>query len=270
MTIIEVPSLNGTPAKADHKNNLIIISKKHFENLDPVYKKFIIAHEEGHLKLNTRDEVKVDDYALKKLLKEGYPLSKILGSLTKVLSYDKANHYGRTITMFDKLFLYDLLVNKNEKLLNHINLIDMNTPEILEEIYTSSYEGEFSDFLGMSKAAKERRQQKHEAKMAKKDARTQIKLARAEKEKAKAEGIKSGTYQPEGVGTGIGKALGGVAQAAGAILGIGKGQEEPEVETKGGAQPEKKDNKKIMTWVLIAVVIIILIVAAYFIFFRKK
>ncbi len=48
--ILEVPNLVGTPARADHKNGIILISKSHFDKIgDPVYKDFIIAHEEGHL-----------------------------------------------------------------------------------------------------------------------------------------------------------------------------------------------------------------------------
>ncbi len=88
---------------------------------------------------------------MQKLIKKGYPLSKILGSLTHVLQYDKAGHYGRTNRLFEKLFIYDLLVNQNKKLLNHLNYNSMQTPSELEDIYTKSYESEFSDFLGLGK-----------------------------------------------------------------------------------------------------------------------
>lgn len=263
--IIEVDYLEGTPARVDHKSGVVFISKKHFDKMDPVYRNFVLAHEEGHLVLNTKDEQMADEYAMKKMLKKNVPLTKILKSLTRVLQYDKDNHYGRTINIFEKLALYDLFVNNNKKLFNLLkNNNDMVTP--VEDIYAMSFEGDFSDFLGLGKRAKERRDAKHEAKMAKKEARTAIKLARAEKEKAKADAIREGKYQP---GTGLKNILSGAAEVAGAVLGTKKGEA---TETGDANETTTGDDKKknYVTWIIIAVVVIILFVAAYFIFFKKK
>lgn len=268
--ILEVPYIEGTPARADHRNGIIYVSKKHFDGLDPVYKDFILAHEEGHLVLNTKNEEQADDYAMKKMLEKGYPLTKILGSLTRVLQYDKANHYGRTSKIFDKLFLYDLAVNKNNKLLNHLNLINMTTPEELNDLYAASYESEYSDFLGLGKKARERRDQKLQLRKEKKQAKNEIRLAKAEEKRAKAEGIRQGTYQPESIGSGIGKALGGVAQAAGSILGIKGGEQAPEDEPIEKSTTAEDNGKNKNTWIIIAIVVILLIVVAYFLFFRKN
>jgi hypothetical protein len=267
--ILEVPYIEGTPARADHRNGIVYISKKHFEGMDPVYKDFIIAHEEGHLVLNTKNEEQADEYAMKKLLKQGYPLSKILGSLTQVLQYDKMGHYGRTNAIFNKLFLYDLAVNQNKKLLNHLNLLNMNTPDELTDIYAASYETDYSDFLGLGKAAKERRKQKQEMKKEKKHSKVLIRMARAEKEKAKADAIREG--RPVEEGGAIKNILAGAGKLVGGILGKPTEEEDQPIEKSSDAeQPDKKDKKNNKTWIIIAVVVVILIIAAYFIFFRGK
>lgn len=269
--ILEVPYLEGTPARADHRNGIIYISKKDFDGMDPVYKAFILAHEEGHLALNTKKEELADEYAMNKLIQQGYPLSKILASLTDVLQYNKKGHYGRTYHLFNKLFLYDLLANQNKRLFNHLNLVNMTTPDQLSEIYTASYESEFSDFLGLGKKAAERRQERHDARMDKKEAKNKIREARAKEKEAKAEAIRSGTYQPESFGSSFAKALGGIGNAAASILG-GKNTDTDTfdfVEKKGkddGNMPKENNYTK---WIVIAIVLIIIIIAAYFIFLRK-
>ena len=98
---------------------------------------------------------------------------------------------------------------------------------------------------------KERRQQKKEAKAQKKaqkqelknakkqakidkiNAKTQVNLSRAEKNNAKAEGIRNGTYQPETVGD----VLGGALTTVGSIFGGGGGEE-----TNGEYVPESVVN----------------------------
>lgn len=267
--ILEVEKLNGTPARADHRNGIILLSKSHFDKIkNPIFKEFIIAHEEGHLVLNTKNEEQADDYAMKKLLKKGYPLSKILGSLTQVLQYDKIGHYGRTNRLFDKLFLYDLIQNKNQNLLNNLNLINMETPIDLENIYTQSYESEFSDFLGLGKKAKERRQQRQEARMEKKAAKNEMRKAKAEVEKAKADAIRETGVIPES-GTGLKNILGGVGKAVGSILGKGTSDEDTLME-KSTVDTTQQKKSNTTTYIIIAVIVLLLIVAAYFIFFRGK
>lgn len=264
IVILEVPKIDGTPARCDHHNGIIYISKAHFDNLEPIHKDFILAHEEGHLVLNTKNEEVADDYAMNKLLKLGYPLSKILGSLTKVLHYDKSHHYGRTKKIFDKLFIYDYIVNNNKKLFNHLNIVNMETP-IENDLYNLSYESDYSDFLGLGKKARER----HQVRMDKKRAKNLIRQAKAEKELAKAKAIEEGTPIPES-GTGIKNILTGVGKVASGIF--GKGTTEPDegtpIEKNISNESTKKD--KTITYVIIVVLILLIIIAAYFIFFSKK
>jgi LPXTG-motif cell wall-anchored protein len=269
--IIEVPYIEGTPARVNHKTGYIFVSKAHFDKLEPVYREFVLAHEEGHLVLNTSNEEAADQYAVNKLLKKGYPLSKIMQSLTRVLNYDKPGHYGRTLNVFSLLAHHDIVNNKNKKLLNILNQYDMVTPVenmYLDDIYTSSFveENEFDDFLGLGKRARERREERHRMRMEKKAAKNEIRRAKAEEKRAKAKAIEEGTYQPESFGSGLAKALGGIGNAAATILGKGGSQEDSEPIEKS-AKAEQKNN---YTWIFILIGVILLIIVAYFIFFRKK
>lgn len=266
--IIEVPYLEGTPARVNHKTGHIIVSKAHFDKMDPVYKDFVLAHEEGHYVLQTLNEELADEYAARKLLEQGKPLSKILQSLTRVLNYDKDNHYGRTKALFDKLLWYDYQINGNKEVINHLNELSMETPDVYTDIYAASFEGDYSDFLGLGKKAAERRQARHEAKMEKKHAKNLIREAKAEEKKAKADAIREGKYQPESFGASFGKALGGVANVASSILGgKGSGTEEAIVEKSTDQKDEpKKDTTK---WIFIGLGVLVLIILAYFFFFKK-
>jgi len=268
--VIEIPYIEGTPARVNHKTGHIFVSKAHFDKLEPVYREFVLAHEEGHLVLSTSNEEAADQYAVNKLLKKGYPLSKIMQSLTRVLNYDKPGHYGRTLNVFSLLAHHDIVNNKNEKLLNLLNEKSMNTPienMYLDEIYSSSFaENDFDDFLGLGKKASERREERHKMRMEKKEAKNEIRRARAEEKRAKAQAIAEGTYQPESFGSGVAKALGGIGNAAATILGKGGSQEDGEPIVKS-AKAEQKNN---YTWIFILIGVILLIIVAYFIFFRKK
>jgi hypothetical protein len=250
--ILEVDNLVSSPARVNRKTGTLLVSREHFKNMDPNYRYFVLLHEEAHVLFDTDDEMMCDEYAMRKMIKKGYPLSEILKSLTRVLSYNKDSHYGRTLNIFNKLREYDYHVNGNDKVLTSLNFSQMNTPGYnIDDIYTSQFEGDTSDFLGLGKKAAARREERHDAKMEKKAAKTDLK-------KAKAESIRSGEMSPEG---GLGKFLGSAAGIAGKFLGI----QEPQPENDN-PEPEKKD----YTWLYILIAIIVIAIIAYFVFFRKK
>jgi len=148
--IVEVPHLQGTPARVNHRTGVMEVSRSHFKKLDPVYRLFVMYHERGHLVLNTKNEREADNYAMNELLKKGYPLTKILESLTKVLQYDKQDHYGRTLALLNKLRSYDYHINGNKKVLTQFNSNSiMNTPNLYAgDVYDKAFQGEHSNFLG--------------------------------------------------------------------------------------------------------------------------
>ncbi|MBW6482825.1 MAG: hypothetical protein K0B10_07170 [Vicingaceae bacterium] len=118
-------------ARVNHRNGVMEV-RQDFANLDNTYKAFVFNHERGHLVLNTQNEYAADNFAMHELLKQGYPLTKILQSLTQTLSYNNAEHYGRTVNLFENLKNYDYHVNGNKKITPTKNKT-MTTPNLIYE-----------------------------------------------------------------------------------------------------------------------------------------
>ena len=138
--IITVEDLGNTPAKVNRLTGEMYISKRHFSKMPPIYRKFVLFHEEGHVKLNTTSEEAADNYAVDELIKRGYPLSEILKSLTKVLTFNNKEHYGRAMVVFNKLREHDYKVNGNTKVLSQKIQNQMETPAI--NVYDQQFDYE--------------------------------------------------------------------------------------------------------------------------------
>lgn len=135
--ITKVADLGNTPAKVNRVTGELYISEKHFSRMSPIQRKFVLFHEQGHCLLNTTSEEAADNYAVDELLKRGYPLSEILKSLTRVLTYNSPEHRGRTLIVFNKLREYDYHVNGNTKVLINNTKTKMKTPTI--NVYDEQY-----------------------------------------------------------------------------------------------------------------------------------
>ena len=116
MKTILVPFIDGTPARVNRKTGDIYISAWHFKQISPVYQKFIIYHEQGHYLFQTKDEKMADEFAMMKMIKEGYKLSDIAKAITHVLSQTRA-HHGRKLNVLNHIRIYDYLFNNNKKAL---------------------------------------------------------------------------------------------------------------------------------------------------------
>lgn len=122
--------------------------------MTPEAKRFILFHEEGHLVLQTKNELEADRYAFEKYVGEGHSLKAGVKALTRVLS-DSPNHLIRS-----KAILHHAK--------NHQDMSDY-TGQLW---FTEAWE----NFIG--KKAKERREAKREMKAERKEAKHDAKLTR--------------------------------------------------------------------------------------------
>jgi len=147
----------------------------------------------------------------------------------------------------------------------------MNTPVFQENLLLDSYsttdfsnfsnptsdvDDVYSDLFGLGKNAKAKKEQKIEKKKLKNDII-----------KAKAEGIRAGTFQP---GSGFANVLGGVVNAAKNIIGGGSaGAEPPTAQGTDAAdeQPTTPSKKNTIVWVGL---VILILAALYFFVLRPK
>lgn len=87
MQIVKSPYFpeSSSPAKVYRDKGLIVINEQEFNLLPDFAQKWVIEHEKGHYYLQTSDELKADEYALRKLaLTEKGSLMKIFDALTTI------------------------------------------------------------------------------------------------------------------------------------------------------------------------------------------
>ncbi|MDL2309027.1 ImmA/IrrE family metallo-endopeptidase [Bacteroidales bacterium OttesenSCG-928-C03] len=78
-------TLQGCPAAADMDDKVIEINTSVWNDYDDFQQRFIIAHEAGHIKLNTGNELEADRYALHKVYGTAYKsLRRSLETLYKI------------------------------------------------------------------------------------------------------------------------------------------------------------------------------------------
>ncbi|MFZ1807953.1 MAG: hypothetical protein WAU36_12045 [Cyclobacteriaceae bacterium] len=68
---------------------------------------FIMLHEMGHMKLQTSDEVAVDEWAHKEYMSRGYSLNQSVTALTQVLRFNKEEDYIRGEAQLRRAQAYD-------------------------------------------------------------------------------------------------------------------------------------------------------------------
>lgn len=68
---------------------------------------FIMLHEMGHMKLQTSDEVAVDEWAHKEYMSRGYSLKESMTALTRVLRFNKEEDYIRGEAQLRRAQQYD-------------------------------------------------------------------------------------------------------------------------------------------------------------------
>lgn len=117
MKIVELPSIaSGTPARVNRNTGTIYLNKSVFDKFPELYKKFVIYHEECHYIFQTKDEEMCDEFAMYKLLTQGYKPKEIVEALLDTLSNNSA-HYARKINLVNNMRIYDYLANNNNKTL---------------------------------------------------------------------------------------------------------------------------------------------------------
>ncbi|QKJ28431.1 hypothetical protein HQ865_01200 [Mucilaginibacter mali] len=108
ITAIEVvPDLGATPARVKHNTGVIQVSAKHFKVLTPWQRKFVLLHEMGHIKAQTGDEVKADEWAEKQYLDMGGPPDESLSVLTKLLNNQNPQHNWRIYLQMQRIARYE-------------------------------------------------------------------------------------------------------------------------------------------------------------------
>ena len=209
---------------------------------------YVILHELGHAVLLTEDEKAADRWASDQFFNRynGSPRQSVI-ALTDGLSFNDPEHAERAMLQLERAFLHDQKLQKMER----VNARDMGMAD------------SFQSFLGLGKAAKEKRENRQEQKQIeqqlkndKKAAQNEVILARAEKKRATAD-ARANREPGQGMAI-LDKGLG----ALGAILGKGEdaGKMSGSVEFETGGEPAPaKDNTMLYVGIAVAVVVVIVV-----------
>ncbi|MEQ8628104.1 hypothetical protein [Ekhidna sp.] len=106
---------SGTPASVSRAKGIIFIDREVWKRLTPDQRFFLLLHEAGHLRLKSRNEKEVDDWAFREYAKRGYRLSQSIYALTRLLNYDNPEHLERTLLQIARAKHYDRTVNGNTR-----------------------------------------------------------------------------------------------------------------------------------------------------------
>lgn len=123
-------------AKSKASTGELVINKFYWNKLKPEHKYYVLAHEEGHMQFNTRDEIMADDHASAKYLAAGYSITESVKALSEHLDRNNPVHIARAWAQYNRALKYDWEKNKNKKSYR----ADYDTPdEIREKIFKHQF-----------------------------------------------------------------------------------------------------------------------------------
>jgi len=119
MKIKVVNIIKGTPARVNRNTGTVYVSAWHFKQMNPTQRRFVLYHELAHYLFKTKNEQMADEYAMMRMIKEGYKISDILKAMNNLLNNTRA-HYGRKLNLISDARVYDYVFNHNKKSLKPI------------------------------------------------------------------------------------------------------------------------------------------------------
>ncbi len=102
-------------AKSKASTGELVINMRYWSKLKKEHKFYILAHEEGHIKFSTRDEMLADEWASKKYFKAGFKISESVKALSNHLDRNNPVHIARAWLQYNRALQYDWENNKNKK-----------------------------------------------------------------------------------------------------------------------------------------------------------
>lgn len=104
-----------SPAIVNRATGELYINLSVWNNLSTELKLFILLHEAGHATLQTESEHEADAWAFDKYAELGYPLTKSIYALSRVLKFNKPEDYDRLQSQLQRAASYDYYTNNNQK-----------------------------------------------------------------------------------------------------------------------------------------------------------
>jgi hypothetical protein len=104
-----------SPAIVNRETGKLYINQSVWRSLPVESRLFVLLHEAGHATLQTTSEHEADEWAFQQYASLGYPLTKSIYALSRVLKFNKIEDYERLSNQYSRAATYDFHVNKNSK-----------------------------------------------------------------------------------------------------------------------------------------------------------
>lgn len=111
---IYIRDLGSSPAAVSRRTGELYLSPFFFD-LPQEYQIFILEHEWGHYRLNTKSELKADKNAFFNYAAAGLPLSKAVLALEEVLDMNNPAHAYRAEQVFNHALAFDYFINPSRQ-----------------------------------------------------------------------------------------------------------------------------------------------------------
>jgi tetrahydromethanopterin S-methyltransferase subunit F len=110
-----IDSWGNSPAKTHRPSGAVYINRAFVPLLNADQWAFVLAHEEGHIKENTRDELRADELASRKYFSEKRSPKQSVKALSDFLPFTSPEHHERLKQQFLRAARHDCHVNNHQK-----------------------------------------------------------------------------------------------------------------------------------------------------------
>ncbi len=131
---------SNTPARVNRMTGEIILNRSRWDKIPDEYKKFILLHEAGHYKLQTKNELLADKYAFQHFAgTEPMSLKNSVKSISQILPFTRQEHFDRFNSISKQALIFDAENNNNlkakEMITNNDKLSFMDTEENYSDMF---------------------------------------------------------------------------------------------------------------------------------------
>lgn len=267
--IVFSTEIADTPANCNLRTGIVKINPDYWCFLNNDQRFYILAHEAGHIVLQTHDEHEADAYASKLYFEAKRSPKQSVYAMSKVLPFTTTEQSHRLSKQLIRAAIQDYKTTKNINALKILNKMNQDLNNELDEFEDSFLGDDEESFFGKNRAAKvERRENKKNSRIERKNEKSASKAA-LRQGKAEAKVLKAQSGQP-GAGENIFQKVMQGVQTVGATVGAIKGGG-----AMGGEYSERPEEKKILglkagTFYIVAGVVVVVVSLGLYLVLKSK
>lgn len=138
-----------TPARVNRVTGEIFLNARVWNRLPDGFKKFILAHEEGHYFLQTTNEIEADNYAFEKLAGTfENSLKTCVSTLADVLPFTNDSHTLRLLNIYRRALKWQAEKYGDEQTITELKRIEKEFENLKNNTFMMDFTGSQYEFRG--------------------------------------------------------------------------------------------------------------------------